>query len=183
MDFQSNEQIKTYTGSYDSVHLGFTPDGPPLSEAEKSKRGANYPTRMAFLHVYLGGEDAASQVPSGHLFSILLGLLQDLPDLLSGKSIKVNWLSDPWQLDIRGDPTRNCAYITLHVPNRWVSIDAARVPLDILGEEVVRIAQKWKGYLLKFYEDEMLNLQLGEPYQEFKSALRQAAIAMRSYIP
>ncbi len=71
--------LKTFTGSFQNIHLDFAPE-PPLTEEERSHYSANYPTTMAFLRVYLDGQDATELLPSGYLLLILDGLLRAYPN-------------------------------------------------------------------------------------------------------
>ncbi len=55
--------LRTFTGPFQDIRLDFTPE-PPLTEQERSHYSQNYPTTLAYLHVYLGEEDATELLPS-----------------------------------------------------------------------------------------------------------------------
>lgn len=177
-----SKPLRTFTGSFQDIRLDFTPE-PPLTEQERYRHRQNYPTELAYLHVYLDVEDAAERLPSGYLLLILDGLLSGFADLATGQAIMATaqWLSDPWQFDLRGDPAHNRVYITLHVPGRWVAMREVSVPLDRFGEEVVRLAQRWEKYLHSLYHEEMIDAEWGKDYRLFQQHLKRAQQALRSY--
>jgi len=174
--------LRTFTGPFQDIRLYFTPE-PPLTEQERSHYSQNYPTTLAYLHVYLGEEDATEFLPSGYLLWILDGLLHGVADLVTGRSATAtsDWGSDPWQFDLRGDPAHNRVYITLHVPGRWVAMRDVFAPLDRFGEEVIRLAQKWEKYLHSLYHEEMIDPEWGKDYRLFQQHLKRAQHALRSY--
>jgi hypothetical protein len=177
---QQNRPIHTFTGSFDTIKLDFTPD-PPLSEREMSKHRANYPTRLAKLHVYLDGADAGWPTPSSYLFFILNHLLDGMPTLIDGQVVTAPWFSDPWQFDIRGRPQHNGVLITLHVPERWVAIHNASVPLSQFGNEVIDLARRWMKYLEVTYPQELVNPDFNQQYLQFKQQLEKAKKALHQY--
>ncbi len=174
--------LKTFTGLFNAVRLDFTPES-PLAEEERSKFSANYPTTLAFLHVYLDGQDAAELIPSGYLMGILNGLLDGFAVLATGQGAPspVGWGSDPWQFGLRSDVSHNKVYITLHVPGRWVAMQDVSVPLDRFGQEVIRLAEKWERYLHRFYHKEMLDPKWGEHYRHFRHYIARAKEALREF--
>jgi hypothetical protein len=180
MPAQGEDQIKTYRGDFDHVRLAFTPDS-PLALWERSSRSPNYHTTLANLHLYLDGEDAMQGVPSGYILWILGSLLDGLRDLVTGKVAKADWVSDPWQFSIRGDPSRNRAYISLQVPGRWVAMDNVGVPLDEFGRQVIRVSQRWVKYLDRIYHEEIAHPEWGEQYRLFDGYLSAAQKVVRAY--
>jgi hypothetical protein len=172
----------TYTGTYGHVRFAFSPE-PPLTAAERFSHKANYPTTLAYFHIYLDGEAASQHLPSGYVLWILGGMLGGLPDVLAGGTATAQWFSDPWQFDLHGLPAQNQLVLTLHVPDLWVAIHAAHVPLDQFGREVLRVAHAWLHYLDGLYHDEMMDVQKGDQYRLFLSHLRKAEHAVRAYAP
>lgn len=182
MHSQPTKFLKTFTGCFDRIRLDFTPDGPPLTAEERSRTSANYPTSLAFLHIRLNGKDAAELLPSGYLLLILDHLLGKFSGLTGGQVITAEWFSDPWQFDLRGDPAHNRVYITLHVPGHWVAMQDVSVPLDNFGDELIRVAEKWEEYLLRHYQEEMLDPgEWGDQYRRFKRYLQDAHKAIQQY--
>ncbi len=174
--------LRTFTGSFQDIRLDFTPE-PPLTEQERYHHRQNYPTTLAYLHVYLDGEDAAELLPSGYLLLILDGLLSGFADLATGQATTAaaQWLSDPWRFDLRGDPVHDRVYITLHVPGRWVAMRDVCVPLDQFGREVIRLAQRWEKYLDSIYHGEMTHPEWGKDYRLFQEHMKRAQQALRDY--
>lgn len=177
-----NKPLRTFTGAYDDIRLDFTPE-PPLTEEERSQYSQNYPTEMAYLHIYLDGENAAELLPSGHLLWILDSLLSDFADIATGRALTASsaWVSDPWQFDLRGDPAQNRIFITLHVPERWVAMRDVAVPLDRFGAELLHLAQRWEQYLLSLYLDEMMDPDWGKDYRLFQRHVQRAQHALHHY--
>jgi hypothetical protein len=171
---------KTFTGSFHDIRLDFTPES-PLTEDERADYSENYPTELAYLHVYLAGEDAAGLVPSAYLLLLLDHLLSNFADLTAGQAATARWFSDPWRFDLKGDPANNRVFITLHVPGRWVAMRDVSVPLDRFGQEVIKMAQKWASHLDNLYHDEIVDPKWGEQYRRFERLLEDAQKALRDY--
>ncbi len=174
--------LKTFTGSFQNIHLDFAPE-PPLTEEERSHYSANYPTTMAFLRVYLDGQDATELLPSGYLLWILDNLLSGFADLVTGQATTAasGWGSDPWRFDLHGDPVHNRVYITLHVPGRWVAMHDVQVPLDQFGHEIIHLAERWQRYLDSLYHEEMVDPAWGKDYRLFEHHLKRAREALQEY--
>ncbi|CAG0933218.1 hypothetical protein TFLX_02972 [Thermoflexales bacterium] len=68
--YSSNDSYKAFTGTFGRIHLEFIPER-PLMEDERYRHKANYPTTMAFLNIYLDGENASEIVPSAHFLGLL----------------------------------------------------------------------------------------------------------------
>lgn len=177
-----NKPLRTFTGAYDDIRLDFTP-GPPLTEEERYRHRQNYPTTLAYVHVYLNGEDAAELLPSGYLLWILDNLLSGFADIATGRALteSSSWGSDPWQFDLRGDPAQNRIFITLHVPERWVAMHDVAVPLDRFGAELLHLAHRWERYLLSLYLDEIMDPAWGEDYRLFQRHVERAQHALHEY--
>jgi len=172
--FRYTKQLKTYTGSFEEIRLDFTPEE-PVTEDERIPGMATYTYELANLHVYLEGTDAAEKTPSAYMTLLLGQLLSGLADLLASQTIAVQWMSDPWQMDLRGDAAHNRLFITLHVPDthRVVMRDVS-VPLDQFGRELIRICQRWSKYLDTTYHDEVIDFKLGKHYHGFERSIKEA---------
>jgi hypothetical protein len=120
-------------------------------------------------------------VPSEYILWILDSLLDGLRDLVVGKVATADWVSDPWQFSIRGDPTRNRTYISLQVAGRWVTMDNVSVPLDEFGRQVIRVSERWAKYLDRIYHEEITHPEWGEQYRLFEGYLGAAQEVIRAY--
>lgn len=177
------QSLETVRGNFQDIRLDFTPE-PPLTEKERSRVSANYPTTLAYFHIYLNEHDATVSLPSGYMLWILGGLLSGFADLVSGQTTTATayWHSDPWCFDMRSNLAHNRVYITLHVPERWIAMRDVGIPLDRFGREVIRISQKWLKYLDSLYHEEIIDSKWGEQYRKFEGHLKRAQKALQEYI-
>ncbi len=177
-----NKPLKTYSGSFESFRLDFTPWEPPPPESRQATFITHYTYAMGNLHILLDGEDAAELVPSGWLFGILTELSSGLSKIVAGQAITVHWGSDPWQMDIKSNPKRNRAFITLYSPgNNWVAMRDVSVPLDQLAREVLSVSKRWLLYLDGPYHDEIQEMGRGKSYRNSKLILKEQERALRQY--
>ena len=168
-------------GSFENISLKFTPQFPPLSVEERSLSRPNYPTVLAYLHVYIDGNNVTEQVPSAYMLWLLDHMLSGFPDLFRGNCVVADWDSDPWRFDLKGELIHDRIYITLHVPGKWVAMKNVSVPLSKFGRAVIRLAHEWKDYLLNIYAEEILDPVKGSDYQSFLKYLRQASQIQNNY--
>lgn len=174
--------METISGNFQDIRLGFTSE-PPLEEEERYQQSANYPTTLAYLHIYLNGSDAATLVPSGYMLWILGSLLNGIAEILSQTSVSTtaNWYSDPWRLDLYSNLNKNKVYLTLHIPERRVVIQNVCVPLDKFGYELIRISKKWLQHLDSLYHEEITDPDLGRQYSQVENYLKKANQALQKY--
>jgi hypothetical protein len=174
--------LKTYRGTFESVKLAFKAE-PPLSEEELSPTSADYPTHLAYLHLYLDGQDATELLPSAYMLWLLGDLLRGLADLTTyqSRTATAQWWSDPWRFELRGDPAHNRLYVTLHVPGRWVAMEDVSVPLDVFAREVILLAQEWRGYLETLFHEELTHPEWSGQIRKYDSWLQRAQEALEQY--
>jgi hypothetical protein len=177
------ESIVKVTGNFQDIRLDFTPEA-PLEEKERSRVRANYPTTLAYLHIYLNGKDVTASLPSGYMLWILAGLLRGFTDLVSGQTTiaQANWYSDPWCFELRSNLKQNRVYITLHIPEQCIVMQDVGIPLDSFGHEIIRISQKWLKYLDRVYYEEIVDSKLGSEYRQFEKHLKNSQKALQEYI-
>jgi hypothetical protein len=142
---------------------------------------ANYPMRLAWLRVYLDEEEALpiDRMPSAYGFNLFTGLLKALPMVRAGKSATASWLSDPWRIDLSGDPDRDVVILTVHLPEHIAPLDKVSVPLSSFTREVFRICRKWLRYINEVYSEETEDPKLGEEYRRFRQLLLDAERAAK----
>jgi hypothetical protein len=169
------------TGSFRDVSLEFVPDGPPLSNGERSDLFPNYPTELAFLHVFLDGKNVTGSVPSAYMLLLLDHLLSSLGDLVQGNPAVAMWFADPWQFDLVGDPAQDRVIVTLHVPGRWEAMKDVLVPLSRFGRSVIRVADGWREYLIKNYPVEISDHTKDAQYKRFTEHLTRARQILLEY--
>ena len=175
------EPLRTFTGFFEQVGLSFTPDL-PVPDEERSQYKANYPTSLAFLHIYLDGEDATRQIPSGYLLPILEGLLVGTAGIISGQLIAAmaHWYSDPWQLELQGDLAHDRIILTLESPGRWVAMRDVELPLARFAWAVIAVAEQWAQYLEIHYHGELADPEKGKAYEQFLDRLRAAKASLQA---
>lgn len=168
------------TGTFDSVHFDFAPEFEPLLPDERSKERANYEYLLAYVHVSLGSErtDAARGIPPAYVLHFFHGCL-DVGTLLKGGAITASWLDNPFQLDVRGDPARNGALLTLHRPGHRPALDQVAVPLNQFCQEVLRVSRRLAQYVKQQYPDEIDDPRRGEPYRRLLSQIAAAEAALQ----
>lgn len=172
MPSHQNNSVQTYSGQFDKIKLAFIPDE-PLTERERYKHKANYPTTQARLLIYLDGEEVTQCVPPGYMLFILIHLLDGVSDLMSGKSITAPWFNTAWQLDVLGYPSQDYVLITLHIPKNVTVIKNARVPMRQFCKEVVLLGKDWRKYMNKVFSDEISNKILNKQYIQFEKYLQE----------
>ncbi len=175
-----NRHLKTWIGSFEKLKLDYSPE-PPLSSNEHSRLSENYPTELAYLHIYLDGNDAAIGLPPTYLLLLLDHLLAQFGDIMNGNRVMAEWFSDPWRLELKGRPSQNRILITLQVPNRWVAIQEACVPLDQFGKELLSLARNWGRYLEEIYPNEIADPDWGKQYRRFVAYLEDAQPLFEEY--
>lgn len=182
MHSQTSNSYKPFTGTFERVQLEFVPE-PPLTEEERYNYKANYPTEMAFLNIYLDGENASEIVPSGYFLGLLIGLLDSFVRLATRHTVTATatWgPSDPWRLDLSSNCARGQIGIDLYVPDLWVPIRDACVPLIQFGRELVVMAQKWDKYITDLYQGEITKPGWEGHYLSYKDYLTKAEETLAS---
>jgi hypothetical protein len=174
--------LKTFTGVFENVRLEVSHDEPDPPSARSVSYIEHYPLELGSLHILLNGVNASDLVPSSWLFSTLADLTGGLAELLEGISIRASWYCDPWQLDVKSNPKRNRAYLTLHCPGYdWVALRNVSVPLDEFGREVIKVSKQWLKYLDSLYHNEISEPERGQYFRNFQVLLEEAQQALRNY--
>jgi hypothetical protein len=160
-------------GSFGNIRLDFTPE-PPEPKEYWSKVQANYSTALAYLHIFLDGQDAAAKLPSANFCPLLEGLFKAVPIIMGGGTANAKWYSDPWLFHLRGYPDRNRVAVTLHIPDHWAAMREVSVPLDMFGREVIQVGRRWLKYLDKIYHEEIVDKELGQQYRQLEGSINKA---------
>jgi hypothetical protein len=178
-------RLERVTGAFGAIRLDFTFERPePLPPEERSATGANYDTITAHVHIHIGGRDTAKGVPPAYVFSFLYSCLAGLARLADRgqkQAFEARFLDNPFQLDVRAEPERNLAYLTLHRPGHRPGLDDVAVPLDQFAAEIARLARRLVSHIRRHYADEAADDRRGRYFREFVSLIAaDAAVAGRA---
>lgn len=181
MPFRQTNPLKTITGTFSKISLDFMPDGPPLEIDERSKMRANYPTVLAFIYIKLDGKNTTELLPSAYFLLLLDHLLASIAKIVHGQSAIASWFSDPWQIELQGNPENNILSMTVQLPGRWIALKDVKVPLNQFALEVIHLAKRWHNYLQEHYDDEIFDSEKGEQFRRFEQHLNNAQTSYRKY--
>lgn len=180
MSTQPNKLSHPISGVFGQIKLDFSPEfDEPLEIEERFTHKANYPTTLAYLHIYLDNQEVSQNVSSAYLLFLMDHLLAAIPMVLEGKEATAEWVSDPWQLDLVGLPATNQLQMTLRLSQRIPVLDRVKVPLDQFCQSVIELAYRWGEYLGESYPEEIHDSQKGKAYQRFTAHLNTAKAAMQ----
>lgn len=177
---KQNKAAITHTGKFDNVKLSFTPDE-PLSDRERYKYKANYPTTQAKIHMHLNGEDVLHATTPGYVLYILQHFLESIDLLIRGQSISVSWVSDAWQFDIDSLPKQGIVLITVHIPDEYIVAQSIEVPLFLFCEQIIAMAKEWVKHLKSVYPQEISDPKFNQPYLQLNRSIDKAIKVLNSY--
>lgn len=163
-----------------NIRLVATPEHPPLEMHERYTHKANYPTTLAFLHVYLDGTDVTADISSAYMLLLLDHLLAGIGRLLKGDDANAEWFSDPWTLRMHPLVTKDRLFLTLDLGHRPTPLKNVEISLDQFVQEVINLAKKWREYLEETYSDEIFHPEKGEQFRRFEQHLKNAELAWKN---